>query len=133
MSIAIMKTKITFNNQTFYNPTRKTTSKILRKSPAYYEISLYLMKTRLKPSILNKILIHGKHKTKNGGILIMKKNMVYLIIGGIINSISDLRHLKKIFEKSKEEVIFQAPTYPENIRKVETFHKLLGLAWKKNS
>ncbi len=90
------------------------------------------MKTRIKPMILNKLLIKGYYRTRSGGILILKKNMVYLTLSGTINSMKSLRKLEKIFEKSKEEVIFQAPTSPENIRKVETFHKLLGIAWKKN-
>ncbi len=127
-----MKIRITFNGTVYYNPTHKVISKILRKHPAYYEMVLYLMKTRIKPRILNKLIINDYYKTKSGGILIFKKNMVYLTLIGTIKSIKSLRNLEKIFEKSKEEVIFQAPTYPENIRKVETFHKLLGIAWKKN-
>ncbi len=128
-----MKTKITFNGVSYYNPTRKVISKILRKHIAIYEITLYLMKTRIKSPVLNKLLVYGYYKTRSGGILIVKKSMVYLTLSGTINSMKSLRKLEKIFEKSKEEVIFQAPTSPENIRKAESFHKLLGIAWKKNS
>lgn len=127
-----MHTKIYFNNQIFYNPTRKVISKILHQSSAYFEMSLYLMKTRLVSSILSILIRYGHYQTNNGASLIFKKNMVYLTLGGQITSLRDLNRLENIFEKSKYEVIMHYPTYPENVKKVKSFHRMLGAAWKKN-
>lgn len=62
----------------------------------------------------------------------MQNNMAYLTIKGKIGSLRDLNRLEKVMEESRYEAIMHYPTYPENIKKIEMFSKMLGKAWKKN-
>jgi hypothetical protein len=128
-----MKTILRFNNRILYNPTKKVISSVLHKSPAYYEMSLYLMKTRIEPSIINHLYLHGHYQTSNGGTLSLHKDMVYLTLGSTINSLRTLSMIKKQMELSKQEVLIHYPLYPEHIKMNESFQKMLGKAWKKNS
>ncbi|MDD5615984.1 MAG: hypothetical protein PHH85_07250 [Candidatus Methanoperedens sp.] len=48
-----MKTAIHLKDKTLANPTRKTISSILKYAPADYEMSKYLIKSRLDPRVLN--------------------------------------------------------------------------------
>ncbi len=128
-----MKTAIHLKDQTLVNPTRKTISSILKHAPADYEMSKYLIKSRLDPRILNALKIHGRYQTSKGAVLILKNNRTYITLRGRIKSLRDLNTLEKVMEESKYEAIMHYPTYPENIKKIEMFNKMLGMAWKKNS
>ena len=127
-----MKTAIHIEGKTFNNPTRKTISGILRHTPAEYEMSGYLIKSRLEPRILEALRTHGRYKTRNGAVLILRNNRAYLTLRGRIGSLRELNRLEKVMEESKYEAIMHYPTYPENIKKIEMFNKMLGKAWKKN-
>lgn len=65
-----MRTAIHLNDKILPNPTRKTISSILKHTPADYEMSKYLIKSRLDPRVLNALKTLNKHKIK------------YLLIGG---------------------------------------------------
>lgn len=127
-----MKTSLIFNGKKLNNPTRKTISKILKTTPAYYEMSLYLIKSRLKENIQQALMTDGKYQTQSGALLVLRNNMAYLTLGAQIGSLRDLNRLEKIIEESKDEVILQYPVYPENIKKIEMFNKMLGNAWNAN-
>ncbi len=127
-----MKTAVHVQGRKIHNPAYKTISRILKKTPAYYEMSLYLIKSRLSPQILHTLRIKGRYQTRNGALLILQNNTAYLTLGGRIESPRDLSRLKKIMENSKYEVLMQYPAYPENIKKIEMFNKMLGRAWKKS-
>ena len=127
-----MKSIFRVGNKTFYNPTRKIISSTLHKTRAYYEMSLYLMKTRIQPVILNQLYSRGYYQTSNGGKLTLYKNMVYLTLGGMIYSLRDLTILEKRMDSSKQEVLIHYPIYPERIKDIDMFNKMLGKAWKKN-
>lgn len=127
-----MKSILKFNNRILHNPTKKTISSVLHKTPAYYEMSLYLMKTRIEPSIVSQLHAHGHYQTSHGGVLSLHKDMVYLTTGNTITSLRDLSTLERQMEASKQEVLIHYQTYPEHIRDNEMFIKMLGKAWKKN-
>lgn len=127
-----MKTTLKFNDRILYNPTKKVVSSVLRKTSAYYEMSLYLMKTRIDPSIIDQLYSQGHYQTSNGGVLSLHKNMVYLTISGVIYSLRDLNKLEKKMELSKQEVLIHYRLYPEHIKINESFQKMLGKAWTKN-
>ncbi len=127
-----MKTAIHFHGNTLNNPTRKIVSGILKCPPADYEMSQYLIKSRLDPHVLESLRTHGRYKTRKGAVLILRKNMAYLTLRGKIRSLRDLNRLEKVMEESRYEAIMHYPTYPENIKKIEMFSKMLGKAWKKN-
>lgn len=61
-----MKTAIHIEGKTLNDPTRKTISSILRRAPADYEMSRYLIKSRLEPRILEALRTHGRYQTRNG-------------------------------------------------------------------
>ncbi|VVB84667.1 Uncharacterised protein [uncultured archaeon] len=127
-----MKAFLLFHDQKIFDPTRKTISKILKTTPAYYEMSLYLIKSRLKEHILQALRHDGKYQTKSGAKLVLQNDRAYLTVGGQINSLRELDSLEKIMETGKEEIIMQYPVYPENIRKIEMFNRMLGKAWNAN-
>jgi hypothetical protein len=127
-----MKTIIQFQGKKINNPARKTISRILKTTPAYYEMSLYLIKSRLKEHIRQALMTDGKYQTKSGALLVLRNNMAYLTLGGQIGSLRDLNKLVKIMEEGKYEVILQYPVYPENIKKIEIFNRMLGKAWNAN-
>ncbi len=127
-----MKTSIYFQGQKFDNPPRKTISRILKTTPACYEMSLYLIKSRLKKHVQQAIRTEGMYQTRGGALLILRHNMTYLTLKGQIGSLRDLNRLEKVMEISKDEVIMQYPAYPGNIKKIEMFNKMLGKAWKEN-
>ncbi len=127
-----MKSIIRFDSRTLYNPTRKIISSTLHKTRAYYELSLYLMKTRIQPTILNHLYSRGYYQTSSGGKLTLYKNMVYLTLGGMICSLKDLTILEKRMDSSKQEVLIHFPIYPERIKDIDMFNRMLGKAWKKN-
>jgi hypothetical protein len=128
-----MKTAIHIKDKILANPTRKTISSILKHSPADYEMSKYLIKSRLDPRILKALKSHGRYQTSKGAVLILRNNRTYITLRGNIKSLRDLNRLEKVMEESKYEAIMHYPTYPENIKKIEMFNKMLGMAWKKNS
>ncbi len=80
-----MKSILKFNDRILHNPTKKVISSVLRKTHAHYEMSLYLMKTRIEPSIIDHLYSHEHYQTPNGGILSLHKGMVYLTLGGTIH------------------------------------------------
>lgn len=127
-----MKTSIHFHGKKLNNPARKTISKILKTAPAYYDMSLYLVKSRLKEHIRQALRTEGRFQTSRGALLVIRNNMAYLTLGGQISSLRDLNRLEKVMEESKDEVILQYPVYPENIKKIEMFNKILGKAWNAN-
>ncbi|SNQ59869.1 hypothetical protein [Candidatus Methanoperedens nitratireducens] len=127
-----MKTSLSFNGKKLNNPDRETISKILKTAPAYYEMSLYLIKSRLKENIQQALRTNGKYQTKSGAFLVLRNNVAYLTLGGQISSLRDLNKLEKTMEKSKNEIIMQYPVYPENIKKIEMFNRMLGKAWNAN-
>ena len=127
-----MQALLKFNNITLRTPTKKTISSVLRKTQAYYELSLYLMKTRIDPHILSCLYSQGYYQTSSGGILTLHKNMVYLTLGSTIKSLRDSNLLEKRLDSSKQEVLIHYPTYPEHIKDINMFNKMLGKAWKKN-
>ncbi|MBU4373555.1 MAG: hypothetical protein KJ714_03775 [Euryarchaeota archaeon] len=127
-----MKTTIQFHGKKLNNPARKTISKILKTTQACYEMSLYLIKSRLKEHIKEALRTEGRYQTRSGALLVMRNNMAYLTLCGQIGSLRDLNRLEKIMEESKDEVILQYPVYPENIKKIEMFNKMLGQAWNAN-
>lgn len=133
INIHQMKTAIHLQDKTLPNPKRKTISSIMKHSPADYEMSKYLIKSRLDPSVLKALKIHGRYQTSKGAVLILKNNRAYITLRGSIKSLRDLNILEKVMEESKYEAIMHYPTYPENIKKIEMFNKMLGMAWKKNS
>ncbi len=133
INIYQMKTAIHLQDKTLPNPTRKTISNILKHTPADYEMSKYLIKSRLDPRVLKALRTHGRYQTSKGAVLILRNNRAYLTLRGRIGSLRDLNRLEKIMEESKYEAIMHYPTYPENIKKIEMFNKMLGMAWKKNS
>lgn len=126
-----MKTAILFNGRRLTNPTRRAIAEILKRAPAYYEMSLYLLKSRLDPRILQSIETKGHYQTHSGPLLILKNSSAYLTLEGQIKSLKDVSKLEKIMEQGKYEVIMHYPTYPENIKKIEMFSRMLGKAWKK--
>ena len=63
--------------------------------------------------------------------MVLKNSAVYLTLEGRIKSLKDISSLEKIMEQGKYEVIMHYPTYPENIKKIEMFSRMLGKAWKK--
>lgn len=126
-----MTTALYYNGQRIINPTKKSISSILRRSPVVYEITLYLLKSRIKPFILRITESTGSYQTYNGAILILKYNQIYLTLTSQITSLKDITKLETIFENSKYEVLWQYPTYQGNIKKSAAFHKMLGKAWKK--
>lgn len=128
-----MKSILKFDHRTLYNPTKKIISSVLRsRKPTYYEMSLYLMKSRIDPIIINRLYSRSYYQTSSGAKLILHKNLVYLTLGGIINSLRDVTKLEKEMDSGKQEVLIHYPIYPENIRNIEMFNKMLGGAWKKN-
>ncbi len=127
-----MNTILKFNNRTLYNPTKKVISSVLRKTHAHYEMSLYLMKTRIEPSIIDQLYSHGHYQTSSGGTLSLHKGMVYLTLGDTIRSLRELNKLEKTMELSKQEILIHYRMYPEHIKMNESFQKMLGAAWKKN-
>lgn len=127
-----MKTIIHFQGQKLKNPSRMTIARILKTAPAYYEMSLYLIKSRLKENIQQALGTKGQYQTRSGALVILRNNMAYLTLGGQISSLRDLHRLEKIMEESKEEIIMQYPVYPENIKKIEMFNRMLGIAWNAN-
>ncbi|MDP3105779.1 MAG: hypothetical protein Q8M95_14365 [Candidatus Methanoperedens sp.] len=127
-----MKTAIHIEGKTLNNPTRKTISGILRRTSVEYEMSRYLIKSRLEPSIIEALRTHGRYQTRNGAVLTLRNNRAYLTLRGKIGSLRDMNRLEKVMEDSKYEAILHYPTYPENIKKIEMFNKMLGKVWKKN-
>jgi len=127
-----MKTSLIFPGKKLNNPTRKTISRILKKAPAYYELSLHLIKSRLKEDIQQALNSDGRYQTQSGALLVLKNDMPYLTLGGQISSLKDITILEKIIEESKDEIIMQYPVYPENIKKIEMFSRMLGKAWNAN-
>lgn len=127
-----MKSTLEFGGRVLYNPTKKIISSILRKHSAYYRISLYLMKTRISPDIIHQLYSHGTYRTSYGDNLILRKDMVYLIAEGNVRSLGDVSKLEKRIENSKQEVLIHYPTYPEYIKNIDMFNKMLGKAWKKS-
>jgi hypothetical protein len=128
-----MRTAIHLNDKILPNPTRKTISSILKHTPADYEMSKYLIKSRLDPRVLNALKTHGRYQTSKGAVLILRNNRAYITLQGSIKSLRDINRLEKVMEESKYEAIMHYPTYPENIKKIEMFNKMLGMAWKKSS
>ncbi|MBU4076529.1 MAG: hypothetical protein KKI06_07455 [Euryarchaeota archaeon] len=61
-----MKTAIHLEGKTLNDTTRKTISGILRRTSVEYEMSRYLIKSRLEPSIIEALKTHGRYKTRNG-------------------------------------------------------------------
>ncbi|MDP3105782.1 MAG: hypothetical protein Q8M95_14380 [Candidatus Methanoperedens sp.] len=64
--------------------------------------------------------------------MILRNNRAYLTLRGKIRNLRDMNWLEKVMEDSNHEAIMHYPTYPENIKKIEMFNKILGKAWKKN-
>ena len=64
--------------------------------------------------------------------MVLRNNRACLTLRGRIRSLKDMNRLEKVMEDSKYEAIMHYPTYPENIKKIEMFNKMLGIAWKKN-
>lgn|GEM_PF-4341236 len=126
-----MKTAILFNGRRLNNPTRRAIAEILKRTSACYEMSLYLLKSRLNPHILQWLETEGHYQTHSGPLLVLKNSAVYLTLEGRIKSLKDISSLEKIMEQGKYEVIMHYPTYPENIKKIEMFSRMLGKAWKK--
>lgn len=126
-----MQSTLKFGNQILHNPTKKVIASVLRRTPAYYEITLFLTKSRIKPYILHSVEINGIYQTYNGAVLILKYNQIYLTLASHITSIKDINRLETVFENSKHEILLQYPTYQINIKKASAFHKMLGTAWKK--
>lgn len=126
-----MQSTLKFGNQILHNPTKKVITSVLRKTPAYYEMSLYLMKSRINPQIISHLYFHGCYDTSSGAVLILHKNMPYLTIGSMISSLRAISDVENRFENGRMEVLMQYPTYPENIRTNEEITRMLGKAWKK--
>lgn len=128
-----MKSVLKFDHRTLYNPTKKIISSVLRgRKPAHYGMSLYLMKSRIDPTIISHLYTRSYYQTSSGAKLILHKNMVYLTVSGLINSRKDVTKLEKKMDLGKQEILIHYPIYPENIRNIEMFNKMLGGAWKKN-
>ncbi len=130
---AKLKLALKFDHRTLYNPTKKTISSVLRgRKQVQYEMSLYLMKSRIDPTIISHLYNRGYYQTSSGAKLILHKNMVYLTVSSMINSLRDVTKLEKKMELGKQEILIHYPIYPENIRNIEMFNNMLGGAWKKN-
>lgn len=85
----------------------------------------------MNPHILQSLETEGHYQTHSGPLLVLKNSVAYLTLEDRIKSLKDLDRLEKIMEQGKYEVITHYPTYPENIKKIEMFSRMLGKAWKK--